>query len=399
MPTVSPVNLSAPLLLLLLLLLLLCTTHTTMATNWLSLARLPRSRAVSGAAPCARLRGLTPGQVGVCRARGEVMESVRKAAEMVIEECQHQFRNRRWNCSTTPRGINVFGRVMNQGASLAEMTRRSRRSLSFKTCDPCFPFFFFCVAVVVPGTREAAFVHALSSAAVAVAVTRACTRGELERCGCDRKVRGVSPEGFQWSGCSDNLSYGVAFSQTFVDEPERAKGLSAGRPLMNLHNNEAGRKAILHNMQVECKCHGVSGSCELKTCWKVMPPFRRVGVVLKERFDGATEVRLTRIGSRPALLPRDPYVKPPAARDLVYVAPSPDFCHLDPDNGIPGTAGRRCNGTSRLAPDGCELVCCGPGYRAGRAEVVQRCSCKFSWCCSVRCQQCKNTVTIHTCRV
>ncbi|XP_050932015.1 wingless-type MMTV integration site family, member 4b isoform X2 [Lates calcarifer] len=303
MPTVSTVNLTAPLLL-----LLLWATHPTMATNWLSLARLPRSRPVSGAAPCARLRGLTPGQVGVCRARGEVMESVRKAAEMVIEECQHQFRNRRWNCSTTPRGINVFGRVMNQG------------------------------------TREAAFVHALSSAAVAVAVTRACTRGELERCGCDRKVRGISPEGFQWSGCSDNLSYGVAFSQTFVDEPERAKGMSAGRPLMNLHNNEAGRKAILHNMQVECKCHGVSGSCELRTCWKVMPPFRRVGVVLKERFDGATEVRLTRIGSRTALLPRDPQVKPPAARDLVYLAPSPDFCNLDPDNGIPGTAGRRCNG-------------------------------------------------------
>lgn len=52
----------------------------------------------------------------------------------------------------------------------------------------------------------------------------------------------VPPLGFQWSGCSDNLSYGVAFSQTFVDEPERAKGLSAGRPIMNLHNNEAGRK-------------------------------------------------------------------------------------------------------------------------------------------------------------
>lgn len=49
-------------------------------------------------------------------------------------------------------------------------------------------------------------------------------------------------KGFQWSGCSDNLSYGVAFSQTFVDEPERAKGLSAGRPLMNIHNNESGRK-------------------------------------------------------------------------------------------------------------------------------------------------------------
>lgn len=52
-----------------------------------------------------------------------------------------------------------------------------------------------CISILDSGTREAAFVHALSSAAVAVAVTRACTRGELERCGCDRKVRGVSPEG------------------------------------------------------------------------------------------------------------------------------------------------------------------------------------------------------------
>lgn len=141
--------------------------------------------------------------------------------------------------------------------------------------------------------------------------------------------------------------------------------------LLDLYPLSLCPKAILHNMQVECKCHGVSGSCELRTCWKVMPPFRRVGVVLKERFDGATEVaifhnllrnlhsspvcralsrascsqvRLTRIGSRTAMLPRDPQVKPPAARDLLYLAPSPDFCHLDLENGIPGTAGRRCNG-------------------------------------------------------
>lgn len=58
-----------------------------------------------------------------------------------------------------------------------------------------------------------------------------------------------------------------------------------------LHSPIPHPQAILHNMQVECKCHGVSGSCELRTCWKVMPPFRRVGAVLKERFDGATEVQ------------------------------------------------------------------------------------------------------------
>jgi len=51
--------------------------------------------------------------------------------------------------------------------------------------------------------------------------------------------------GFQWSGCSDNIAYGVAFSQSFVDVRERSKGASSNRALMNLHNNEAGRKVMV----------------------------------------------------------------------------------------------------------------------------------------------------------
>lgn len=49
--------------------------------------------------------------------------------------------------------------------------------------------------IVVTGTREAAFVYAISAASVAFAVTRACSSGELDKCGCDRNVHGVSPEG------------------------------------------------------------------------------------------------------------------------------------------------------------------------------------------------------------
>lgn len=62
--------------------------------------------------------------------------------------------------------------------------------------------------------------------------------------------------GFQWSGCSDNIAYGVAFSQSFVDVRERSKGASSSRALMNLHNNEAGRKVAWH---LPCHYHHQGG--------------------------------------------------------------------------------------------------------------------------------------------
>lgn len=64
-------------------------------------------------------------------------------------------------------------------------------------------------------------------------------------------------------------------------------------------------------MQLECKCHGVSGSCEVKMCWRSLPPFRRVGHLLKEAFDGATEVKSKKQTSseRLELLPSNRLVK------------------------------------------------------------------------------------------
>lgn len=35
------------------------------------------------------------------------------------------------------------------------------------------------------GTREAAFVHAISAASVAYRITKDCSRGLLNKCGCD----------------------------------------------------------------------------------------------------------------------------------------------------------------------------------------------------------------------
>ncbi|KAB5537223.1 hypothetical protein PHYPO_G00116380 [Pangasianodon hypophthalmus] len=343
------------------LLMLFLALLSANASNWLYLAKLSSVGSISDEETCEKLRGLIQRQVQICKRNVEVMDAVRRGAQLAIDECQYQFRNRRWNCSTLD-SMPVFGKVVTQG------------------------------------TREAAFVYAISAASVAYAVTRACSSGELEKCGCDRNVHGVSPQGFQWSGCSDNIAYGVAFSQSFVDVRERSKGQSSNRALMNLHNNEAGRKAILSHMRVDCKCHGVSGSCEVKTCWKAMPPFRKVGNIIKEKFDGATEVEQRKVGTTRALVPRNSQFKPHTDEDLVYLDPSPDFCEHDPRTpGMLGTVGRYCNKTSK-AIDGCELMCCGRGFHTQEVEVVDRCSCKFHWCCYVKCKQCRKMVEMHTCR-
>jgi len=63
------------------------------------------------------------------------------------------------------------------------------------------------------------------------------------------------------------------------------------RAAMNLHNNHAGRQTILENVRLRCKCHGVSGSCDLKTCWKVHPSVRTLGKIFRSKFDQAQEIQ------------------------------------------------------------------------------------------------------------
>lgn len=95
----------------------------------------------------------------------------------------------------------------------------------------------------------------MSAAGVVNAISRACREGELSTCGCSRAARPKDlPRDWLWGGCGDNVDYGYRFAKEFVDARERerihAKGsYESARILMNLHNNEAGRRVSLRPPQ------------------------------------------------------------------------------------------------------------------------------------------------------
>lgn len=65
---------------------------------------------------------------------------------------------------------------------------------------------------------------------------------------------------WKWGGCDDNVNFGYRKSKQFFDA--RYRNRSDIKTVLRLHNTEAGRLAVKWNMRLECKCHGLSGSCE-----------------------------------------------------------------------------------------------------------------------------------------
>ncbi|XP_013930150.1 PREDICTED: protein Wnt-11, partial [Thamnophis sirtalis] len=57
----------------------------------------------------------------------------------------------------------------------------------------------------------------------------------------------------------------------------------------------------------------------------------------------------------------------------------------------------QCNKTSN-GSDSCDLMCCGRGYNPYMDKVVERCHCKYHWCCYVTCKKCERTVERYVCK-
>ncbi|KAL9962791.1 hypothetical protein ACROYT_G031931 [Oculina patagonica] len=124
-----------------------------------------------------------------------------------LQECQKLFNNEMWTCpSKVYKKLPIF-----DNTTLAD------------------------------ATRETAFIHAISAAAITHEITHQCRQGKVPGCRCIEVDLEKQREEFGiWArpdGCSDNIEFGEREVRRFLDKIE--KGNDA-RAAVNRHNDQVG---------------------------------------------------------------------------------------------------------------------------------------------------------------
>uniref|UniRef100_A0A0R3RTF2 Protein Wnt n=1 Tax=Elaeophora elaphi TaxID=1147741 RepID=A0A0R3RTF2_9BILA len=360
----------------------------------------------------------------MCRRISDLMPVIIRASQTTVTTCQKVFADRRWNCSSILR---------------APQYKSDLTKVKLILTNP------------FSGTKEQAFVYALSSAALTHHVAKACVSGDLPYCPCGLNSPTASADAsYKWKGCSDNVLYGQKVSREWADASWRKKWRPANvtfprrqryrelldnwayinsdfserklttdlppRARMNEHNNEVGRQVTQESLYRKCKCHGVSSSCTVRTCWNTLPDVYEIALKLRERYAEASPLS--------ELMAQSEYVDKAmhgelSRQHLVYLRNSPDYCVADNRTGSYGTtmrlrnsfsilqfekherislrSYRECNLTSS-GPNGCSSLCCGRGYYTKQMLVEEQCQCKYVHCCYVKCKTCKYLVDKHFCK-
>ncbi|KRX93380.1 Nucleolar protein 58, partial [Trichinella pseudospiralis] len=296
----------------------------------------------------------------LCRHRPVLAKSLLSGLKEAVRECQFQMKHNRWNCS--------FG----------------YHSMDYTLLDnpPILNF----------GYKETSFLVALSSAGAAWSVARACANGQLTSCTCNNRQHS-SQQAWKWGGCSYSIKFGLVNSRRLLTSKHSIHKANLLK-LVYKHNLKAGRMALKRTLKRDCKCHGISGSCQMKTCWKSPAEFREIGTHLKKKLSRAMFILQNHSPNDSRYIAQQ--LK---AAELVYFEQSPTYCEPLSHIRSVGTRGRICsvrNQTHSFAD--CEIVCCGRGYFHQAELVVENCNCKFHWCCQVMCEKCRRTNWISKCR-
>ena len=141
-----------------------------------------------------------------------------------------------------------------------------------------------------------------------------------------------------------------------------------------------------------CRCHGISGTCSIKTCFNKGPEMDEIGKKVRNDYTVslAVELQNDKLVRKDGISTNIPNHLP------VYVQSSPSFCKKDLALGTTGTARRPCSNNPN-APDSCGVLCCQRGAYFIVEEFHDEC-CEFVWCCYARCSPCNfRNVTSYFC--
>ncbi|CAK1603453.1 unnamed protein product [Parnassius mnemosyne] len=287
----------------------------------------------------------TARQLKICRKDPGLQIVLSTAKSQAIEACEQYFQYDRWNCSLVFNG-------------------KEKKSIFNKIY------------------RETAFVHALVAASLSHAIAKGCASGDLYRCSCLRTRRKYNTTQLKSGRCGDDFKYAKRLVKNFLD----VKQVSSDAVAEILKQDVLiGIDSIGEHLKEVCKCHGFSGSCTTKTCWKRLTPFSSVMGLLKKHYHHAIKKKIV---TSPAKSPSPARIKIRLERErnkLIYVQRTPNLCV--------STKGRVCKDRNN-----CATLCCGRGFTVSKKTISKRCRCKMENCCFVSCDMCVEEVDVFTCK-
>lgn len=347
----------------------------------------------------------------------EFRHIVAEGIQSALDECRHHFKWDRWNCPKK-----LFLDILNKNP--------------------------------LPANKELAYLRALISSSITLSIARSCIEGKSEDCGCvssnsnsiaykitenynsnsnymaigdfrtnptanesnfqqvimlktnDTDAEHVTQQ-FAWRGCDEALYFAFDVSKIYLDTQDSS--LTESSKLLNAHNYRAGRYLIKKSAKRVCKCHGVSGSCQMASCWTAIPSVAQIGDSLRRQYGTSLKVGALSAEETDVVNLRHELTKINDSK-LVFVDPSPDYCYENKQLGINGTLGRYCKlldtadtesktSSNRAELNSCDRLCTRCGYKIRRETITveRQCDCRFIFCCTVECKKCKVSETVYKC--
>ncbi|CBY14836.1 unnamed protein product, partial [Oikopleura dioica] len=149
---------------------------------------------------------------------------------------------------------------------------------------------------------------------------------------------------FSWNynlGIGRSYNSWIYWKSSYMEEFSDVAAFKKKHFLFGLHNNKVGRQAADQAKNIICKCHGPSGSCAQKTCWKATTNTAKMNKIIKEKYESAAKVPVRQL----EILPQGVFSSLISDR-LIFGKTSPNFCEV--------TRGRVCDATNSSGAGSCD---------------------------------------------